>query len=112
MKEWWDEGDVPALLEVAGRDTAENASRSLPILRATGAIRRVAVVTSPWHVRTPFFFAPYRRYGIAPSFRPVPSFVGWRATWRELASLPAMRARRRQAFAEVQLPAEAAMSAG
>jgi hypothetical protein len=112
MKEWWDEADVPALLEVAGRDTAENASRSLPILRAIGAIRDVVVVTSPWHFRAPYFFAPYRSYDMTPVFRPAPSLVGWKATWRELAHSRHVRARRRHAFAEVSLPAETELSGG
>ena len=54
----------PALLEDAGRNTAENASRSLPIIRAIGDIRRVTVVTSAWHIRAPYFFAP------VPALRP------------------------------------------
>ena len=41
MKGAWDEHDAPALLEVAGRNTAENASRSLPLLLALGEVRRV-----------------------------------------------------------------------
>lgn len=60
----WRVPEVPLLLEVAGRDTAENATRSLPLLLALGGVRRVSVVTSAWHVRAPFFFAPYRRYGL------------------------------------------------
>jgi uncharacterized SAM-binding protein YcdF (DUF218 family) len=49
---------------VAGRDTAENATRSLPLVLALGGVRRVSVVTSAWHVRAPWFFAPYRRRGL------------------------------------------------
>ena len=56
-------GHVPVLLEVAGRDTAENASRSLPIVLALGASARVRR-HSAWHLRAPFFFAPYRRFGL------------------------------------------------
>jgi glucosamine-6-phosphate deaminase len=69
MKGAWDEHAAPALLEVAGRSTAENGSRSLPIVLALGDIRRVVVVTSGWHLRTPFFFWPYRRYGIEVALR-------------------------------------------
>jgi len=112
MKEWWDETDVPALLEVAGQDTAENASRSLPILRATGAIKHVIIVTSPWHIRAPYFFAPYSDYGIAPAFRPTPSLAGSQGIRHEFAQIPGMRARRRQAFADVRLPAEAGLTRG
>jgi hypothetical protein len=65
----WRDAAVPFLLEVAGRDTAENATRSLPLLLALGGVRRVSVVTSAWHVRTPWFFAPYRRYGLEVTVR-------------------------------------------
>jgi hypothetical protein len=64
MARWWTLDDVPLLLEVAGRDTAENASRTLPLLLALGAVRRVIVVTSAWHLRTRYLFAPYRRHGL------------------------------------------------
>jgi DUF218 domain len=64
MQEDWSLPEVPVLLDDAGRNTAENASRSLPIIRAIGAIRRVTVVTSAWHLRTPYFFAPYRVFGL------------------------------------------------
>jgi hypothetical protein len=60
----WSEPGTPAILEVAGRSTAENASRTLPLILAAGSIRRVTVVTSAWHVRAPYFFAPYRRFGL------------------------------------------------
>jgi DUF218 domain len=69
----WRDPDVSYLLEVAGRDTAENATRSLPLILALGGVRRVSVVTSAWHVRTPFFFAPYRRFGLE---------VTWVREWR------------------------------
>ena len=82
MKEDWSLPAVPTLLENAGRNTAENASRSLPLIRAMGEVRRVTVVTSAWHVRTPFFFAPYRALGLRLSFAPrVPPAVA-RATAR------------------------------
>ena len=64
MAREWPLADVPALLEVAGRNTAENASRSLPIVLALGGRARVTVVTSLWHVRAPYFFAPYRAFGL------------------------------------------------
>ncbi len=65
----WGPPDVPFLLEDAGRTTAENATRSLPLVLALGGIRRVTVVTSAWHVRTRYFFAPYRRRGQAVAHR-------------------------------------------
>jgi hypothetical protein len=64
MGQRWADTAVPCLLEVAGRNTAENATRSLPLVLALGGIRHVSVVSSAWHIRTPWFFAPYRRYGL------------------------------------------------
>ena len=100
---------MPALLEDAGRDTAENASRSLPIIRAIGGIRRVTVVTSSWHLRAPYFFAPYRAFGLRLSFR-FTSHGSWpRMLWHELRNLPALRRERRRAMAEMRLPPELAL---
>ena len=95
----WRDPAAPFLLEVAGRDTAENATRSLPLLLALGGVRRVSVVTSAWHVRAPWFFAPYRRYGL---------HVTLRREWRgrgfvrmladELGKVPQAPAARRRAW--------------
>jgi hypothetical protein len=107
MEEDWRLPEVPVLLEDAGRDTAENASRSLPIIRAIGGIRRVTVVTSAWHIRTPYFFAPYRVFGLRLSFR-VTAHGDWpRMLRHEFRALPAARRERRQAMAAMRLPPEA-----
>jgi len=106
--EWWLPG-VPAVLEDAGRNTAENASRSLPIIRAIGDIRRVTVVTSAWHVRAPYFFAPYRVFGLRLAFRWTPHGNWPRMLWHELRNLPALRRERRRAMAEMRLPPEVAL---
>ena len=106
MEEEWSLPEVPPLLEDAGRDTAENASRSLPVIRAIGGIRRVTVVTSFWHIRAPYFFAPYRAFGLRLSFR-FTSHGSWaRMLWHEFRSLPAVRRERRRALAEMRLPPE------
>ncbi len=102
----WSVPGVPALLEVAGRDTAENASRSLPIVRAIGGIRRVTVVTSGWHLRAPYFFAPYRAFGLRLSFRMTPHGDWPRMLWHELRHLTAVRRERRRAMTEMRLPPE------
>jgi hypothetical protein len=96
----WSSPDVPVLLEEAGRDTAENATRSLPLVLALGGIRRVSVVTSAWHLRAPYFFAPYDRFGLE---------VRRRREWRggdflrmtldELRKAPRAPAERRRAWA-------------
>jgi hypothetical protein len=100
--------DVPTLLEVAGRNTAENASRSLPVILAQGGVRHVSVVTSIWHLRTPYFFAPYRDHGLRLTLRPARPLSGWpHLLAEELGGVAAMRAQRRAAMAEVRLPADA-----
>ena len=106
MQEEWDMPDVPALLETAGRDTAENASRSLPIVRAMGDVGRVTVVTSAWHVRARYFFAPYRGFGFELSFRSTAHGDWARMLWKELRGLRPMRARRREAMGAMRLPPE------
>jgi glucosamine-6-phosphate deaminase len=98
----WNEPGTPALLEVAGRNTAENASRSLPLLLATGVIARVTIVTSLWHVRAPYFFAPYRRYGFAVDTAPARHHGPWlRMLAHEAHELPAMFRERREAMAAI-----------
>ena len=106
MKTAWDEHAAPALLEVAGRNTAENASRSLPIVLALGDARRVTVVSSLWHLRVPWFFAPYRRYGLRLSYRASFSRRGWlRLLRRELRETRRARSERRVAMAAGHTPA-------
>lgn len=99
LKTAWNDHDAPALLEVAGRDTAENASRSLPILLALGDVREVIVVSSAWHLRVPFFFAPYRRFGLRVAYRASFAHGAWpRMLAHELRAFPDAPARRREAF--------------
>lgn len=106
MKARWTDADAPALLEDAGRNTAENASRSLPLIRAMGDVRRVTVVTSGWHLRAPYFFAPYRLFGLRLSFSWTLHGRWARMLAHELREAPAMRRERRRALAAVRLPAE------
>ena len=106
MKAYWDEPDVPALLEDAGRNTAENATCSLPLVRAMGDVRRVAVVTSVWHIRTPYFFAPYRALGLHVSFVPEVSGPWARMLWHEIGAMRYVRRQRRAAMRGMRLPAE------
>ena len=106
MKAEWRLPGIPALLEDAGRNTAENASRSLPVIRAIGDIRRVTVVTSAWHIRAPYFFAPYRLFGLRLSFRSTPHGSWLRMLGHEFRNLPIMPRERRRAMAEMRLPPE------
>jgi glucosamine-6-phosphate deaminase len=111
MKAEWTLPGVPAVLEDAGRNTAENASRSLPLIRAIGDIRRVTVVTSAWHVRAPYFFAPYRALGLRLSFAWAFHGRSPRLLWHEVREARAMRRERRRAMAEMRLPAEVELTA-
>ena len=97
---------MPAVLEDAGRNTAENASRSLPLVRAMGDVRRVTVVTSAWHVRAPYFFAPYRTLGLRLSFAWAVHGPWPRLLWQELRGVRSLRSGRRRAMAAMRLPAE------
>jgi hypothetical protein len=104
MRAAWSVVDVPPLLEVAGRDTAENATRSLPLVLALGDARRVTVVTSAWHLRAPYHFREWRRYGLKVDF----SF-DWRGDWprmlaHELRGMRTMRSERARAIAAMALP--------
>jgi glucosamine-6-phosphate deaminase len=112
MEAEWTLTDTPVLLEDAGRNTAENATRSLPLIRAIGDVRRVTVVTSAWHIRTPYFFAPYRTLGLRLSF--APAFHGpWpRMLANEVRAMRSMRQQRRAAIAEMRLPAELGLPRG
>ena len=108
----WNEPDTPVLLEVAGRNTAENASRTLPLLLASGVIRRVTVVTSAWHLRAPYLFAPYRRHGLELDADTARHHGPWlRMLAHEAREFPAMARERREALAAMRLPRETAPDA-
>ena len=106
MQIGWGGPAIPLLLENGGRNTAENASRSLPIIRAIGGIGRVTVVTSAWHIRAPYFFAPYRLFGLRLSFRLARGGTRPAVLAEEIAGLLRMRDQRRRALAAMRLPAD------
>jgi 6-phosphogluconolactonase/glucosamine-6-phosphate isomerase/deaminase len=104
MRAAWRVADVPPLLEIAGRDTAENATRSLPLVLALGDARRVTVVTSAWHLRAPYHFREWREHGLEVGYA-----FDWRGDWgrmllHELHGMRTMRAERRRALADMALP--------
>ena len=104
MRAAWRVADVPPVLEVAGRDTAENATRSLPLVLALGDARLVTVVTSAWHLRAPYHFSVWRRHGLGVGYA-----FDWRGDWRrmlahELRGMRTMRAERRRALADMAPP--------
>jgi glucosamine-6-phosphate deaminase len=104
MKAEWSVPNVPAVLEDAGRNTAENAARSLPLIRAAGDIRHVTVVTSAWHLRTLYFFAPYRALGLRLRFAGELRGPWLRMLLTELRGALRMRRQRREALAAMRLP--------
>ena len=82
MRALW-RGDGQILLEETASTTAENAARTLPLLRDRG-IERALVVCTPLHVyRTRWFFRRlYGAHGIQTSFEaprilPTPSSLMW-----------------------------------
>jgi hypothetical protein len=96
---------TPALLEVAGRNTAENASRSLPIVLALGDVRHVTVVSTAWHLRVPWFFAPFRRFGLRVSYPASFAHGSWSRMLRhELREARHARAERRSAMESTHTP--------
>jgi glucosamine-6-phosphate deaminase len=105
MAREWPLADVPVLLEVAGRNTSENASRSLPIVLALGMAARISVVTSVWHLRAPYFFAPYRAFGLELELCPARPLRGsGHLLAEELGGLAGMARQRRAAMDAVRLP--------
>lgn len=88
MRAAWRGPDVELVVEPTASSTAENAARSLPLLRERG-IRRVIVVCTPLHLyRARWFFQRlFRAHGIETRFRvarvvPTPGAAIW-----ELAAL-------------------------
>jgi hypothetical protein len=112
MKAEWPLAEVPALLEDGGRNTAENAACSLPIIRAIGDVQRVTVVTSAWHIRASYFFWPYRALGLRLSFAAEMGGPWLRPLLSELVALGSLRAQRRRAMAAMRLPPQLSLSAG
>ena len=67
--------------------------------------RRVTVVTSAWHVRAPYFFAPYRASGSSWTYDPpVRCEAGPHLLAEELGGLAGMARQRRSAMGAVRLP--------
>jgi uncharacterized SAM-binding protein YcdF (DUF218 family) len=102
MREAWSGPDVELVVEPTARNTAENAARTLPLLRERG-ITRAVVVCAPAHLaRTRLLFGRlYRSAGVdtafrAPAVAPTLRSIAW-----ELAAFPFLPAQLRAARAEV-----------
>ena len=102
MRDAWRGPEVELVVEPTATSTAENASRTLPLLLARG-VDEVVVVCAPPHVlRTALFFhALYRRHGVHVRLHmarlpPTPRAIAW-----ELAALPLVPVQLRIARAEL-----------
>jgi uncharacterized SAM-binding protein YcdF (DUF218 family) len=103
MRAAWHGPEVDLLVESTARTTAQNAARTLPILRAL-RIERAVVVCTPLHLyRTRWLFDRlYRTNGIDATFHtarvlPTPGALAW-----ELAALTVRSRQLRAAEAEVE----------
>ena len=103
LEAWPGRRDVELVAERTARITAQNASRSLPLLLARG-VREATVVCSPLHAgRVRYLFPPvYARYGVSCRVRvaraaPTPSALAW-----ELGALAVLRRQRRAALDELR----------
>jgi uncharacterized SAM-binding protein YcdF (DUF218 family) len=104
LDQWPGRRDVDLVVEATARTTAQNASRSLPLLLARG-IREATIVCAPLHAhRVRYFFGRlYEDSGlrceISPARMPPTPFA---AAW-ELAALAVMRRQLRSALAELEI---------
>ena len=103
LEAWPGRRDLELVAEPTARNTAENASRSLPLLLERG-VGEVTVVCAPLHVpRVRYFFCGlYGRYGIrcrisSARCAPTPVAFGW-----ELAAFTVARRQRLAALAELE----------
>ncbi len=102
MRDAWRGPDVELVLEPTARITAENASRTLPLVLERGIERAAVVCALPHLLRTRYFFRRlYGARGIATGFHPVrsaprPGAIAW-----ELAALPVSPWQLRAARAEL-----------
>ncbi len=102
MARIWQGGSVPLVLEELSTNTAENATRSLDLIQAMPGVTRVTVVTSAWHMRTPYFFRHYADHGIKVDFRFAPvELTDWpKYLAYELKALHDMRSMGKRAWKE------------
>jgi uncharacterized SAM-binding protein YcdF (DUF218 family) len=102
MRDLWSGPDVELVVEPTARNTAENASRTLPLLAERG-IERAVVVCAPTHLaRTRLLFGRlYRGAGVEVTFRAVAVAPSLRSIAWELAALPFLPAQMRAARAEL-----------
>ena len=102
MQSAWSGPDVELVVEPTASVTAENATRTIPLLLERG-VDRAVVVCAPLHLyRTRYFFTRlYGAYGIATEFRVARTRRTAGALLWELAAATACRRQLRTARAEL-----------
>ena len=102
MRDAWSGPAVELVVEPTARNTAENAARTLPLLRDR-EIARAVVVCAPTHLaRTRLLFGRlYRSAGVETRFRSPAVAPSLRSIAWELAAFPFLPAQLRAARAEI-----------
>ena len=94
---WRGPSDVELVLEPHARTTAQNAARTLPLLREREIDVAIVVCSFLHQTRVRFFFSGlYRDAGISATIAPVRAGLSPRALLWELAALPLAWAQRRR----------------
>jgi uncharacterized SAM-binding protein YcdF (DUF218 family) len=103
MRDAWTGPAVELVVEPTATVTAENATRTLPLLLERG-VDRAVVLCAPLHVaRTRFFFRRiYGPHGVEARVRAVDADLSARALAWELAAIPLARGQLRAARAELE----------
>jgi hypothetical protein len=102
MKALWRGPEIELVVEPTARFTAENASRTLPLLLEHGIDRAIVVCTVAHLLRAKFFFGRlYREHGVAVRFRAIRHSLSWRSISWEIGALPVAPAQLRAARAEL-----------
>ena len=102
MKRVWQGPQVELVVEPTARTTAENASRTLPLLLERGVERAAIVCAAPHLLRSRLFFGRlYRSRGIATQFHVLRAAPPLASVVWELAALPVLPLQLRAARAEL-----------
>lgn len=101
MRDAWRGNAVELLIEGTARSTAENASRTLPLLLERGIHSAVVVCSPPHLARTRLLFRLYPEHGVSVVFHPAGVRSSIRAVVWELGALPLVPVQLRAARAEL-----------
>lgn len=103
MRDAWEGPPIELVLEPTATTTAENASRTLPLLVERGIDRAIVVVAPVHRARARFFFTKlYRPHGIATTFVTAAVATTARSLAWELAAMTVRRSQLRMARQELR----------